>query len=196
LAACSSGSKAASSSAPTAADSSISTNPVVAPTTARPGPTTTTTRPEYSFDDSVPPPTLLNTGTDYVAITASLGRYSNWMAAHRPDPALATRIVAPGSAILLSFSRDLIRLRDNGKRLIEAVRRPGAYTVISAKSDAVSLRADESIEYHETVNKSGKVTSLSPYPEHTYSRVLIVLVQGNWRLAAFDPELPPVNVQQ
>ena len=40
--------------------------------TSTPAPTTTTVPPPYSFDGSVPPPPLLNTGTDYEAIYRSL----------------------------------------------------------------------------------------------------------------------------
>ncbi len=158
------------------------------------GPTTTTTTPAYSFDDSVPPPKLLNTGTDYVAIVKSLGEYGNWLAAHRPDPALAKKILAPGSPLLVLVSRDLTRLRDNGQRLIEKVRSPAAYTTISATADAASMRADESILLHETVDSRGRVTSLVPFPEHSTYRVLIVLVQGQWRVSSDEPEQPTMNV--
>ena len=52
-------------------------------------PTTTTRRPAtplYSFDNSVPPPKLINTGTNYKQILQSLLDYGNWISAHRPDP--------------------------------------------------------------------------------------------------------------
>ncbi len=45
-----------------------------ATSTTAPAPTTTTVPPPYSFDGSVPPPPLLNTGTDYEAIYRSLER--------------------------------------------------------------------------------------------------------------------------
>jgi hypothetical protein len=172
----------------------VATNAVA--TTAPAGPTTTTTLPEYSFDNSVPPPKLLNTGTDYPAIAESLGQYGNWLGAHRPDPALAARFLAPGSQILLLYSRDLIRLRDNRQRLIEKVRGRGKYVVISARADAVSIRSDELISLQETVDSRGTPTSRVPYAGHSYSRVLLVKVQGRWRVAAWDPEQPPVNVDK
>ena len=57
----------ASDGNPTAKSTSTTT---VAPTT------TTTVPPPYSFDGSVPPPKLVNTGTDYEAIYRSLERVS------------------------------------------------------------------------------------------------------------------------
>ena len=110
LAACSGGSKAA-----VPRDSSVSrgSGSSASATTAHPGPTTTTSRPEYSFDDSVPPPKLLNTGTNYVAIVKSLEIYGNWLSAHRPDLAFGPRILRPDPELLVLFSRDLVRLRDS-----------------------------------------------------------------------------------
>ena len=68
LAGCGAGADAsadASDGHPAATSRSTTT---VAPTT------TTTVPPPYSFDGSVPPPKLINTGTDYEAIYRSLTR--------------------------------------------------------------------------------------------------------------------------
>ena len=54
--------------------------------------------PLYSFDNSVPPPKLVQTGTDYKRIMQSLLDYENWMAAHHVDPGLVRKVAAPDSA--------------------------------------------------------------------------------------------------
>ncbi len=90
VAACSSNDTKAS--APTAPPSTR------APTTPpAPDPTTTTTVPLYSFDNSVPPPKLINTGTDYKKIVKSLLDYSSWMVGHHPTRDAVDTIAAPGS---------------------------------------------------------------------------------------------------
>ncbi len=61
-----------------------STAPASSTTTTAPRPTTTTTVPLYSFDNSVPPPKLVNTGNDYKRILRSLLEYEAWIAAYRP----------------------------------------------------------------------------------------------------------------
>src|SRR5215210_4557369 len=75
--------------------------PVASTTTTAPRPPTTTTTPKpappYSFDNSVPPPKLINTGKDYKKIIQSLLDYSNWIAGHHPDRAAVREIAAPGS---------------------------------------------------------------------------------------------------
>jgi hypothetical protein len=76
--------------------------------TARPSPTTTaTTVPAYSFDNSVPPPPLLNTGTDYVAIIKSLQAYGDWTTSHLPDPKLVDRFVARGTQLSSAYVKTL-----------------------------------------------------------------------------------------
>jgi hypothetical protein len=186
LAACSGSSKAASSSASTVADSSSSTNPVVTTTTARPGPTTT--RPEYSFDDSVPPPKLLNTGTDYVAILESLESYGSWLAGHHPDPVLSIRINAPGTRLHDAFARDLTRLRDNGTRLIETLRGPSKYTILSIRPDAFSARLVQNIVVDRTVVAGGRVTSERHFSGSTTYLMLAVASGGHWYLSAVDEQ--------
>src|SRR5262245_1311496 len=66
-------------------------------TTSAPAPTTTTTvPPPYSFDNSVPPPKLINTGSNYASIARSLDDYGHWLYAHHPDPVLAAEISIVG----------------------------------------------------------------------------------------------------
>ncbi len=78
-------------------------------------PTTTTTMPEFSFDDSVPPPELINTGTDYVAILKSLESYGNWLAAHRPDRSSGRRGSSPAEPNF--FGRTWTSSRSSARRI-------------------------------------------------------------------------------
>ncbi len=86
---------------------------------ARAPSTTTTTVPLYSFDNSVPPPEILNTGTNYKKILQSLLDYANWTGAHRVEPSLAVNFTAPSSTIDAGYRHDLGLLRDDRKRAYE-----------------------------------------------------------------------------
>ncbi len=170
-------------------------------TTMRPRSTTTATAPsvtptatpEFSFDESVPPPKLVNTGTDYVAILRSLGAYGNWLAAHRPDPARVSTIIAAGTTLHDRFAGDLTRLRDNGKRLIEELGGPSEYTIISTRPTAFSAKSVEDVLAHKTVVASGRVTSEERRTAPTTYLMLVVLVRGRWYLASNEVDRP-VNV--
>ncbi len=153
--------------------------------TSRP-PSTTTTVPAYSFDDSVPPPRLINTGTDYVAILKSLSAYGNWLAAHHPDPALVANIVAPGTRQRELFSRDLQRLRANNKREVEVRGKPSNYTILNATSHAFSAEVVEDVLTQHTVLPTGQVTSEVRYARPTTYRMLAVAARGRWLFASID----------
>ena len=158
--------------------------------TLRPRSTTTTTTPEFGFHDSVAPPPLVNTGTDYVAILKSLGGYGNWLAAHHPDPALASTIIAAGTKLHDTFALDLTHLRDNGTRLIERLGGPSRYTILSATPNAFSARVVEDIVVHETVVPTGRVTSRRRYAAPTTYLMLAVMFEAHWHFAAVDVEQP------
>jgi hypothetical protein len=187
LTACS-GSGATAASTGSTSLSAAATTPRSA-TTVRPRTTTTTTIPEFSFDDSVPPPKLINTGTNYVAILKSLEAYANWEAAHRPDADLVSTTIARGTRLHDRFSVDLANLRANGARLIENIGAPSVVTIISVRPDAFSARIVEDVRLHKTVDSGGRVTSSVRYSQPTTYQVLVVHDGGYWRVAAFDVEL-------
>jgi hypothetical protein len=195
----------ATTGAPTTTETTLTSRPAASAattaTTVRPRSTTTATAPsvtptatpEFSFDDSVPPPKLVNTGTDYVAILKSLGAYGNWLAAHRPDPARVSTIIAAGTTLHDRFAGDLTRLRDNGKRLIEELGGPSEYVIISRRPTAFSAKSVEDVLVHKTVVASGRVTSEERRTAPTTYLMLVVLVHGHWYLASNDVDRP-VNV--
>lgn len=192
--ACSGRSTTARSSGPTATTrTSTSAATTVRPQSTVTTATTPTPTPEFSFDESVPPPKLVNTGTDYVAILKSLGAYGNWLAAHRPDPARVSTIIAAGTTLHDRFAGDLTRLRDNGKRLIEELGGPSEYTIISTRPTAFSAKSVEDVLAHKTVVASGRVTSEERRTAPTTYLMLVVLVHGRWYLASNDVDRP-VNV--
>ncbi len=128
----------------------------------------------------------MNTGTDYVAILASLEGYANWIAAHHPDPALTSAIVAPGTKMYDLYIRDYTRLRDNDKRGIEKLGGPSKYTILSTTPDAFSAKVVEDILVHKTVVASGRVLQETRFTGPTTYLDLVVLVHGHWRFAAID----------
>jgi hypothetical protein len=156
------------------------------PTTRRALETTTTTVPAYSFDDSVPPPKLVNTGTDYVAILKSLEAYGNWIGAHHPDPVLANATVAQGTQLLSSYVHDISVLRSAGKREVENLTAPTSYTIVSATRDSFSARVTEHIAAHQIVDRSGSVVSEHQFSGPTTYIDLVVRSHGRWYLASVD----------
>ena len=128
-----------------------------------------------------------------MAILKSLGAYGNWLAAHRPDPARVSTIIAAGTTLHDRFAGDLTRLRDNGKRLIEELGGPSEYTIISTRPTAFSAKSVEDVLAHKTVVASGRVTSEERRTAPTTYLMLVVLVRGRWYLASNDVDRP-VNV--
>jgi hypothetical protein len=158
------------------------------PTTRRAPTTTTTTVPAYSFDDSVPPPKLVNTGTDYVAILKSIESYGNWLAADHPDASLVSNIIAGGTREYELFSRDLVRLRANHRRATETLGSPSRYTVLSVEPAAFSARAVEDITFHRAVDPEGHVTSEVRYSKPTTYLIVAVRTRGRWYFASQDEQ--------
>jgi hypothetical protein len=89
------------------------------PTTRSSSTTTSTTVPAYSFDDSVPPPKLVNTGTEYVAILKSLLDYGDWTTAYEPSPDVVDRFITPGTKLHAAYVKTLTTLSNRGQRYIE-----------------------------------------------------------------------------
>jgi hypothetical protein len=157
------------------------------PTTHRaPTTTTPTTVPTFSFDDSVPPPKLVNTGTDYVAILKSLEAYGNWIGAHRPDPRLAQTTVARGTALLDAYVHDITVLRHGEKREVETLSAPTSYSIVSATRDAFTARVVEHITSHQIIDRSGTVVSEYRYSGPTTYVDLVVQSHGRWYLASVE----------
>lgn len=178
------GSGSAAGSAPTAPAPSVTTGRPKSP--GRAAISVPATTPEFSFDDSVPPPRLVNTGTDYAAILRSLEAYGNWIGAHRPDPALALHTVARGTRLLDAYVHDIRILKENDKREIERLTGPTSYTILSATPDAFSARVVENISVHQIIDRSGHVVSERRYAGATTYLDVCVLANGRWYLAAAD----------
>jgi hypothetical protein len=159
--------------------------PATAPTTPKPVPS-------FSFDGSVPPPELVNTGTDYVTIVKSLERYGNWLGAHHPDPALVPVTVAPGTQLLATYVNGLVALRDNKERIIEKLNGPTTVTILSATPDAFSARVVEHISVHQTFDRTGHLTSERRFVGPTTYLNVVVLAHGHWYFAASAEQHPAV----
>jgi hypothetical protein len=198
LGACAGSHRASAPIALPTSTTSHSAPPSVPPPAGRPRSTTTapvaTTAPrpvsEYSFDGSVAPPELVNTGTDYVAILKSLESYGDWLGAHHPDPALALTTVAPGTPLLDRYLHDIVNLRNAHARLVEKLNGPTTYTLLSVTPNAFSARVVEHIATHRTVDRAGHVTSERRYTGTTTYIDVVVLAGGHWYFAAVDLEHP------
>lgn len=163
-------------------------------TTVRPQATTTTTVPEFSFDDSVPPPKLVNTGTNYPAILESLEAYGNWTVAHHPDATLTDRFVARGTALSRAYLDILASLSNKHQRGVEVLGGPSRYTIISATQDAVSARVVEDIDAHRVVDSSSHVVREQRFSGSTTYLDLVVLVGEHWVLASSRVIVAPEEI--
>jgi hypothetical protein len=131
----------------------------------------------------------VNTGTDYKAILQSLLDYGNWLAAHRPEPALAGNITAPRSQLQGAYRHDLTILRDQHKREYEVRSGPNAITVVSSKPDLFTARVVEQITATRVVDSTGRTTSQAVKPAATTTYNYVVASTGNrWRLVSGKAE--------
>jgi hypothetical protein len=128
----------ASDGNPTAKSTSTTT---VAPTT------TTTVPPPYSFDGSVPPPKLVNTGTDYEAIYRSLSEYGDWLLAHQPDASLVRGTSSGRPSERLTHDVDVVRV--GTARLVE-VQQPLKYKLSRSLPSAASLRVQKTCRHRDS----------------------------------------------
>jgi hypothetical protein len=156
------------------------------PTTpARQTTTTTTAIPLYSFDNSVPPPKLVNSGTNYKKILQSLLDYANWTVAHRVDPSLAANFTAPSSAIDAGYRHDLGVLRDDKKRGYEIRNGDNEIRIVSQTPTVFSARVNEHIVTQKIVDPSGRVTSQRRMSAPTTAyQYVVVRVGDRWYLAS------------
>lgn len=161
-------------------DGATTTRPTAS--TAAPA-TTTTTTPPYSFDGSVPPPDLVNTGTDYVAIAESLDRYRKWLAGHHPDPALLENAYVPGSQVYEAIAGDLRELRSREMRLID-VGHHLEVSVTKAQSGVVTLMLTETAASVRLVDAAGQIVEEKTVQGETrYFAVLAMSESDRWRVA-------------
>jgi hypothetical protein len=174
-AACSSGEKQADTPPVSAAPT----------TTTPPNPTTTTTIPLFSFDNSVPPPDLNNTGTDYEAIAQSLLAYEAWVAAHHPDPELLSAVVAPGSRHAESQQHDAGLLQKNRRRFFEEVEGAPTVEIVESGDDRVSIRYRQKLRRQVVIDPAGQVIDEKVRTDETTEYlVLLVKVNEQWHLAS------------
>jgi hypothetical protein len=171
-----------------------STAPSTTVTTA-PATTTTTAPRPYSFDPAPTPPPLINTGTDYVAIAKSLLEYSNWLLAHRPDSGLIDEVAARGTSAYQSLAHDLPVLLRTKRRMFEATSAPDQIDVVSATSDAVSIRDRQYLIRQTVVDASGQVRDTREKGKQpTTYLVLLSRQKDRWYLASVEEEHPSPEV--
>lgn len=161
----------------------------VAPTTLPRA--TTTTRPTpatpYSFDDSVPPPKLVNTGTNYIAIASSLIDYEEWLLARHPDPLLIDQIAPRGFPARKALANDIPILQQTNRRLVERVSAPNTFAVVSARPDVASIQLTQHLTREEVFDSTGRLVSVHDTSTTKYL-LLIARVRNRWYLASSDEQ--------
>jgi hypothetical protein len=167
------------------------------PTTVAPS-TTSTTAPAgklpYSFDDNAPPPPLLNTGTNYVAIAKSLVRHDAWLLSHHPDVRLIEKVAPLTTNPYKALAHDLPILRRMHRRYVEETSMQDEARVISQRSDAISLEYTQHLVREYIVDSRGTVVSEAKRHTTAY-QVLLVGNNKHWLLAAADERGSPAQVQ-
>ncbi|MGQ0826379.1 MAG: hypothetical protein ACT4OX_15350 [Actinomycetota bacterium] len=183
-------------------DESVTTTPATgsstlpATTTTEPEPTTTTTVPLYSFDGSVPPPPLVNTGTDYEAIYRSLDAYQHWLYGHNPDPQLIDEIVIPGTPLYDAFERDIGILLDDDSRAYDTASVITSVQVITAEPRSVTLSVQYTDDRRVLVARDGRILddALLSSPSQSIA-VLGIDQESIWRLVTVeDASSPEVEI--
>jgi hypothetical protein len=156
-------------------------------TTAAPRTTTTTVPPPYSFDGSVPPPPLMNTGTDYAAIVKSLDDYGHWLYAHHPDRTLVGEIAVTGSEPQQRMDRDMATLIDRNLRIYDTASVLEKTEIVSVQESAVSLRLHYSDDAKVLVDKQHEVLDTEPLPTQSTAFVLLNADStGRWRFGSVE----------
>jgi len=132
---------------------------------------------------AVPPPKLVQTGSDYLAIASSIDDYHAWLLAHRPDAALARTIYAPGTRSYVEFTRNLEYLRAHQETLV-SIGQHCSYVVSTVRHSLVTLRLREVIAEDRTLDRAGRVVHTVRYAQpNDYVIVLTRGADGRWRLA-------------
>jgi hypothetical protein len=125
----------------------------------------------------------VRTGSDYVAIARSIDGYHGWLLAHRPDPALASRIYEPGTRSYAQFTRNLDELRRRHRRLV-SIGQHCTYTVASVRPALVTVRVHEDVDEDRVLDAHGGVVSVTRYPGPNVYVIVLTRDAGRaWRLA-------------
>jgi hypothetical protein len=157
--------------------------------------TTTTVPPPYSFDGSVPPPPLINTGTDYEAIYRSLSAYARWAESHDPNPGVGDEVYVKGTETYDGYVRDLQVLEHNELRLVNVDERLRA-SVVSVKSGLVSLRLWEHLGAMQLIDRGGRIRDERGFTSDlNWTAVITQDAQGRWQIASVDPADEATRVQ-
>jgi hypothetical protein len=163
--------------------------------TTAPSTTTTTVPPPYSFDGSVPPPKLINTGTDYASVFSSLATYASWLKSHRPSVDLLSEVAVVGSTFYDRTASDLKILAQHNVRFVEH-REPYEILVVNARDGLVALRVIEHISSEQLVRFDGTAVDTRTFANPlSWTALLRIDRDGRWRLASVDAHAkPPADV--
>jgi hypothetical protein len=185
-AACGGGGDRGAASPPLAVAPVTTSSTLVVPTTSTSAVTTTTTVPPYSFDGSVPPPPLVNTGRDFDAVYRSLDAYTHWLYAHMPDPDLVVEVAATGTRLSATYGDEVSQLRTSGIRMYDVNSRIRSIEVVDEHEDLVALRVSYDRDRRVLIDSTGWVVDDEALPPVVADALLAADSDDRWRLAALN----------
>jgi hypothetical protein len=140
----------------------------------------------YGFDDTIPSPSVHNTGSDYTRALNSILDHDDWLYAFHPDARLAPNECAPSSGCETGLIHDLTVLRRTKHREYEVDRGPRHFTPATVKPDLVSGRLTEYIGEQRLVTAQGKTIFTRRIDRNVTYIAVIVKQRGRWLLVALD----------
>lgn len=143
----------------------------------------------------LPKPTVIDRGSDFVAISGSLLRFGRWLA-YEPDPALVERAYELDSAVGRVVSRNLETMHRTGERIAQVDRKPSELDVTAVTRNVVTLRLTEYLAHRELVDASGRVEERDETRTELYNvSIRRTSDQAPWRLNLVERQGPKIEVQ-
>jgi len=168
------------------------TRPVASTATA----VTATTVASTTASTVVTLPTIVDRGSDDVAVARSLLRFGRWLEAEHPDPRLVDRAFAWKGDLARKVGADVSELARSGRRIIEVDAAPFDFEIVSQLPNIVSFRVTEHLDHRDLVDAHGRVLDhAGPATEHYVVLIHRFRPDDPWRLSMVNRTAPRVEVQ-
>ena len=141
-------------------------------------------------------PTIVDRGSDDVAVARSLLLFGRWLEAEHPDLALIDRAFAWKGDLARNVGADVAELARTGRRIVEVDDAPFDFVVVSRLPNVVSFRVTEHLDHRDLVDRRGRVLDhIGPSTEHYVVLIHRFRPGDPWRLATVDRMSPGVEVR-
>lgn len=141
-----------------------------------------------------PAPALINTGTGWAPIIASLLTYSQWLLAN-PGTGSVSVVAAAGCPLTAELTKQVTGLSGEGWRLAPVpltISSIGVPAGLGAGQSTVTLLVDASRGAEAVVDGAGQATSgVGTLPPTTFDVTVVLGGDGKWRLCSADPAPSP-----